>query len=61
MGILLLLRHNLSLLKSSSQWKKYLTSLQIAQFVIDLGVVYFGSESYLPSYLPKFLPSIYSI
>lgn len=25
------------------QWKKYLTSMQIIQFVIDLFVVYFGS------------------
>jgi hypothetical protein len=27
------------------QWKKYLTTLQITQFVIDLFVVYFASES----------------
>lgn len=26
------------------QWKKYLTSLQITQFVIDLFIVYFASE-----------------
>lgn len=27
------------------QWKKYLTTLQITQFVIDLCVVYFASQS----------------
>ncbi|EIM83410.1 elongase of fatty acids ELO [Stereum hirsutum FP-91666 SS1] len=27
-------------------WKKYLTSMQIAQFIIDLFVVYFGTYSY---------------
>lgn len=26
------------------QWKKYLTTMQIAQFVIDLHLVYFGSK-----------------
>jgi len=26
------------------QWKKYLTTMQITQFVIDISVVYFGSE-----------------
>jgi len=26
------------------QWKKYLTMMQIIQFVIDLFVVYFGSK-----------------
>lgn len=26
------------------QWKKYLTLMQIIQFVIDLNVVYFGSK-----------------
>ena len=26
------------------QWKKYLTSMQIIQFIIDLFIVYFGSE-----------------
>ena len=30
------------------QWKKYLTTMQIIQFVIDLCVVYFASESVLP-------------
>jgi len=35
-------------------WKKYLTSLQIAQFVIDLGVVYFASYSYFTTeYFPN--------
>jgi len=29
------------------QWKKYLTTLQIGQFIIDLFVVYFGSKSLL--------------
>lgn len=27
----------------SSQWKKYLTTMQIVQFIIDLFAVYFGS------------------
>jgi len=27
-------------------WKKYLTSMQITQFIIDLGAVYFGTYSY---------------
>lgn len=27
------------------QWKKYLTTLQIVQFIIDLFVVYYGSKS----------------
>ncbi|KZV77174.1 GNS1/SUR4 membrane protein [Peniophora sp. CONT] len=27
-------------------WKKYLTSMQIAQFIIDLFIVYFGTYSY---------------
>lgn len=26
------------------QWKKYLTTMQIVQFVIDIAVVYFGSK-----------------
>ncbi len=30
---------------SALQWKKYLTTMQIVQFVIDLFVVYFGSKS----------------
>ena len=28
------------------QWKKYLTTMQITQFVIDLFAVYFGSKSH---------------
>jgi hypothetical protein len=27
------------------QWKKYLTTMQIVQFIVDLHLVYFGSES----------------
>jgi len=30
---------------SFAQWKKYLTSMQITQFVIDLLVIYFARES----------------
>lgn len=26
------------------QWKKYLTTMQIVQFIIDLFIVYFGSK-----------------
>lgn len=34
-------------------WKKYLTTLQITQFVVDLFVVYFASYSYATAeYLP---------
>jgi len=29
-----------------SQWKKYLTTMQIVQFVVDLGLVYFGSKPF---------------
>ena len=31
-------------LSLSVQWKKYLTTMQIVQFIIDLFIVYFGSE-----------------
>ena len=31
-------------IKECLQWKKYLTTMQIVQFVIDLFAVYFGSE-----------------
>lgn len=35
-------------------WKKYLTTMQIVQFVIDLFVVYFASYSYfIATYLPS--------
>jgi len=35
-------------------WKRYLTSLQISQFVIDLVVIYFASYSYFAStYFPS--------
>jgi len=34
-------------------WKKYLTTLQISQFVIDLFIVYFASYSYfVAEYFP---------
>ncbi|TFY80721.1 hypothetical protein EWM64_g3290 [Hericium alpestre] len=39
-------------------WKKYLTTMQIVQFIIDLFVVYFGTYSYFAaSYWPN-LPSV---
>ncbi|KZS92956.1 GNS1/SUR4 membrane protein [Sistotremastrum niveocremeum HHB9708] len=39
-------------------WKKYLTSMQITQFVIDLFVVYFASYSYfVSSYFRDILPA----
>jgi hypothetical protein len=31
-------------------WKKYLTSMQITQFIIDLFAVYFGSKFLLLSF-----------
>jgi hypothetical protein len=34
----------LSLTTEVTQWKKYLTSMQITQFVVDLFAVYFGSK-----------------
>jgi len=40
-------------------WKKYLTSMQILQFIIDLFAVYFGTyQHYAHSYYQGFLPSI---
>ncbi|KAH8120324.1 GNS1/SUR4 membrane protein [Phellopilus nigrolimitatus] len=39
-------------------WKKYLTTMQIVQFVIDLIVVYFGTYSYfVESYFPGKFPA----
>jgi fatty acid elongase 3 len=37
-------------------WKKYLTTMQITQFVIDLFAVYFGSE-----FLPFFILLVFDI
>lgn len=31
---------------SVMQWKKYLTTMQITQFVLDISLVYFGSMSF---------------
>jgi len=40
-------------------WKKYLTTMQIVQFVIDLFVVYFGTYSYfVATYFSDKLPTI---
>lgn len=36
---------SVSELTRTSQWKKYLTTLQITQFIIDICIVYFASES----------------
>ncbi|ORY85372.1 GNS1/SUR4 family-domain-containing protein [Leucosporidium creatinivorum] len=38
-------------------WKKYLTTLQITQFVIDLFVVYFASYSYFASTYFPYMPT----
>lgn len=38
-------------------WKKYITMLQILQFVIDLGFVYFASYTYFTSTYFKWLPN----
>jgi fatty acid elongase 3 len=35
---------HVSLRHSRDQWKKYLTSMQIIQFIIDIVIVYFGSK-----------------
>ncbi|KAG6851059.1 hypothetical protein H0H93_002951 [Arthromyces matolae] len=41
------------------QWKKYLTSMQITQFVIDLALVYFGTYSHMSAkYFPSTLPFV---
>jgi len=40
-------------------WKKYLTTMQITQFVIDLGLVYFGTYSHMvDAYFRDTLPYI---
>jgi len=39
-------------------WKKYITMLQIAQFVIDLGFVYFASYSYFTSTYFPWAPTV---
>jgi hypothetical protein len=53
MGTLLLYNVRvISLIYFCTQWKKYLTSMQIIQFIIDLFIVYFGSE------FPNLLPDI---
>lgn len=42
-------------------WKKYLTTMQIAQFIIDIFVVYFGTyEHTAAKYFPDTLPHIAS-
>ena len=38
-------------------WKKYITMLQIAQFVIDLGFVYFASYTYFASTYFPWIPN----
>jgi len=39
-------------------WKKYLTTMQITQFIIDLFVVYFAAYSYFASTYYPFLPTV---
>ncbi|OBZ79002.1 putative elongation of fatty acids protein 1 [Grifola frondosa] len=39
-------------------WKKYLTTFQIAQFVIDLFAVYFGTYSYYAANYFPYLPNM---
>jgi fatty acid elongase 3 len=39
-------------------WKKYLTTMQITQFVIDLFIVYFASYSYFASTYWPHLPTV---
>lgn len=39
-------------------WKRYITQLQIAQFVLDLGFIYFASWSYFSSTYYPSLPHI---
>lgn len=38
-------------------WKKYITMLQIAQFIIDLGFVYFASYTYFASTYFPWMPN----
>src|ERR1700749_3155891 len=38
-------------------WKKYITMLQIAQFIIDLGFVYFASYTYFSSTYFPWMPN----
>jgi fatty acid elongase 3 len=38
-------------------WKKYITMLQILQFVIDLGFVYFASYTYFTSTYFQWMPN----
>ena len=38
-------------------WKRYITILQIVQFVIDLGFVYFASYTYFTSTYFKWMPN----
>jgi fatty acid elongase 3 len=39
-------------------WKQYITVMQIAQFVIDLGFVYFASWDYFTSTYAPWLPHV---
>jgi len=39
-------------------WKKYITVMQILQFVIDLGFVYFASYTYFTSTYFQWLPNV---
>jgi hypothetical protein len=52
----LLREHKLTL-----QWKKYLTTLQITQFVIDLFIVFFASKLPTPSPVTRLTRSLLSL